>query len=92
MYRYEVDGSISLQNATKAAFTHASDNVFQDILEESSSVIANLDSQDADSYAFTISARALPQVCLVKVKVSKETGMAFNDESMLCGIIKASAK
>lgn len=88
----DMDGSISLENATKVAFSYSMDNVFGEILDESSSVIANLASQDVNAFTFVVSARTLPQVCLVKVKVSKETGMAFNDDAMMCGIIKATAK
>ena len=88
----DLDGSIFEENATKAAYTHASDNVFGEILDSDSSVIARLDSQDASQYTFVASHRNLSEVCTVKVIVSKETGMAFNDDDMICGTVEATAK
>lgn len=79
-FAHELDGSISVNEAKKIAVTYASDQIFSEILDHDSSVQVISTNHDQSRFVFKIAA----ENCVVDVIVSTETGMAFNDDPMIC--------
>lgn len=84
----DLDASPSLDTAQKIALDFAIDNIFSEILDHDSSVRIISTTQDDNRFTFKI----LADNCAVEVIVSKETGMAFNDDPMICNEQNQTAK
>lgn len=78
------DATPFAKTASQLALNHALINVFGDILDHDSSVSIAPEGQDENGYNFIVTAKVAPQICSVGVRVSKETGMAFNEKGMSC--------
>ncbi len=75
------DATPTEREARQLALNHAMDNVFIDNLDRDSKVIITPISDDESAYYFMVVA---DDICSVVVSVSKETGLAFNDQEMTC--------
>jgi hypothetical protein len=81
------DSTPTLEQATKLAFLFASDNVFSELLDHDSSVEAVLIGEDDNGYNFSVLYRRTRDggiACQVKVRVSKELGMATQESKAIC--------
>lgn len=75
------DSSVSERQAQQLALNYSYDNVFQEILDSSSTVKVIASKFDGSRFVFTIVANGN---CVVDVLVSSETGMAFTEADMKC--------
>ena len=74
------DGTPTRKVARQLAFAHAANNVFTEILDHDSSISTTLLNSNPATYIFKVSA----ENCSVEISVSKETGLAWNEEEMVC--------
>jgi hypothetical protein len=73
------DATPSMKAARTAAIEAATD-ALGDVLDESSHIVLSAPFDNGEQLIFQASAEG----CSVNIKVSKETGMAFNDDPMVC--------